>query len=162
MVLRIARCPRRCWTFDELGRHGGRGPAPAGQADLRPRLRLDAGQQGELSRWIASSSSVRWSSAPNCVDIAQKNRQLFYHAVRYLVQEAGIDQFIDLGCGLPTVNNGCRLLRARWGAPKAQMPRRFRVKSPLTRCGAVVEQCAAQGAMLGRAGIGRRLVGMAG
>lgn len=42
---------------------------------------------------------------PQCVDIARQNRQFLYRAVRYLVQEAGIDQFIDLGCGLPTGNN---------------------------------------------------------
>ncbi|MQA06861.1 MAG: hypothetical protein GEV07_30600 [Streptosporangiales bacterium] len=42
---------------------------------------------------------------PQVVDIARQNRQFLYRAVRYLVQEAGIDQFIDLGCGLPTDNN---------------------------------------------------------
>jgi len=42
---------------------------------------------------------------PECVDIARQNRQFLYRAVRYLVQEAGIKQFLDLGCGLPTDNN---------------------------------------------------------
>ncbi|MFF0450245.1 SAM-dependent methyltransferase [Streptomyces sp. NPDC004609] len=42
---------------------------------------------------------------PECVDIARQNRQFLYRAVRYLAQEAGIRQFIDLGCGLPTDNN---------------------------------------------------------
>jgi hypothetical protein len=42
---------------------------------------------------------------PECVDIARQNRQFLYRAVRYLVEEAGIRQFIDLGCGLPTDNN---------------------------------------------------------
>ncbi|MGN2639688.1 SAM-dependent methyltransferase [Nocardia takedensis] len=42
---------------------------------------------------------------PECVDIARQNRQFLYRAVRYLVQEAGIHQFLDLGCGLPTDNN---------------------------------------------------------
>jgi SAM-dependent methyltransferase len=42
---------------------------------------------------------------PECVDIARHNRQFLFRAVRYLVQEAGIDQFLDLGCGLPTDNN---------------------------------------------------------
>ncbi|MBH0776466.1 SAM-dependent methyltransferase [Nocardia bovistercoris] len=42
---------------------------------------------------------------PECVDIARQNRQFLYRAVRYLVQEAGIRQFLDLGCGLPTDNN---------------------------------------------------------
>jgi hypothetical protein len=42
---------------------------------------------------------------PECVDIARQNRQFLYRAVRYLAQDAGIEQFIDLGCGLPTGNN---------------------------------------------------------
>ncbi|MEV0293716.1 SAM-dependent methyltransferase [Nocardia sp. NPDC050710] len=42
---------------------------------------------------------------PECVDIARQNRQFLYRAVRYLVQDAGISQFLDLGCGLPTDNN---------------------------------------------------------
>lgn len=42
---------------------------------------------------------------PGCVDIARQNRQFLYRAVRYLVRDAGITQFIDMGCGLPTDNN---------------------------------------------------------
>jgi hypothetical protein len=41
---------------------------------------------------------------PECVDIARQNRQFRYRVVRYLVQAAGIDQFIGLGCSLPTGN----------------------------------------------------------
>jgi hypothetical protein len=39
------------------------------------------------------------------VDIARQNREFLYRAVRYLVEEQGIRQFIDMGCGLPTDNN---------------------------------------------------------
>ncbi|MCM6775398.1 SAM-dependent methyltransferase [Nocardia sp. CDC141] len=42
---------------------------------------------------------------PECVDIARQNRQFLYRAIRYLVEEAGIRQFLDMGCGLPTENN---------------------------------------------------------
>lgn len=42
---------------------------------------------------------------PGCVDIARQNRQFLYRAVRYLVSDVGITQFIDMGCGLPTDNN---------------------------------------------------------
>ncbi|MQA62154.1 MAG: hypothetical protein GEU86_11765 [Actinophytocola sp.] len=42
---------------------------------------------------------------PECVDIARQNREFLYRAVRYLVRDAGVRQFIDLGCGLPTNNN---------------------------------------------------------
>lgn len=36
---------------------------------------------------------------------AQCNRGFLVRAVRYLVNEAGIDQFLDLGSGVPTVGN---------------------------------------------------------
>jgi hypothetical protein len=42
---------------------------------------------------------------PSCLDIARQNRQFLYRAVRYLTEEAGIRQFIDMGCGLPTDDN---------------------------------------------------------
>ncbi|NUS44344.1 MAG: hypothetical protein HOQ24_11730 [Mycobacteriaceae bacterium] len=42
---------------------------------------------------------------PECVDIARQNRQFLYRVVRHLVTEAGVSQFLDLGCGLPTENN---------------------------------------------------------
>lgn len=42
---------------------------------------------------------------PEGVDITRQNRQFLYRAVRYLAREAGIRQFLDMGCGLPTNNN---------------------------------------------------------
>jgi SAM-dependent methyltransferase len=42
---------------------------------------------------------------PACLDIGRQNRLFLYRAVRYLTEEAGIRQFLDLGCGLPTDNN---------------------------------------------------------
>ena len=42
---------------------------------------------------------------PSCLDIARQNRQFLYRAVKYLTEEAGIRQFLDMGCGLPTENN---------------------------------------------------------
>lgn len=42
---------------------------------------------------------------PTCLDIARQNRRFLYRAVRYLTEEAGIRQFLDMGCGLPTYNN---------------------------------------------------------
>ena len=44
-------------------------------------------------------------SFPECVDIARQNREFLFRAVRYLTREAGIRQFIDMGCGLPTDDN---------------------------------------------------------
>jgi hypothetical protein len=42
---------------------------------------------------------------PTAVDIARANRLFLYRVVRYLTKEAGIRQFLDMGCGLPTDNN---------------------------------------------------------
>jgi hypothetical protein len=42
---------------------------------------------------------------PTCLDIARQNRLFLYRAVRYLTEEVGIRQFLDMGCGLPTDNN---------------------------------------------------------
>lgn len=44
-------------------------------------------------------------SFPIALDITRQNRQFLYRAVRFLTEEAGIRQFIDMGCGLPTDNN---------------------------------------------------------
>ena len=42
---------------------------------------------------------------PEIVDIARASRQFLSRAVRYLAGEAGIRQFLDIGTGLPTVDN---------------------------------------------------------
>lgn len=42
---------------------------------------------------------------PESIDISRQNRLFLYRAVRYLAMEAGIRQFLDMGCGLPTDNN---------------------------------------------------------
>jgi hypothetical protein len=42
---------------------------------------------------------------PEIVDIARASRQFLARVVRYLVVDAGIRQFLDVGTGLPTVNN---------------------------------------------------------
>ena len=42
---------------------------------------------------------------PDIVDAARAQRGFLVRAVRYLVAEAGIRQFLDIGTGLPTANN---------------------------------------------------------
>lgn len=42
---------------------------------------------------------------PGILDIARADRGFLVRAVRYLVREAGIRQFLDIGTGLPTMNN---------------------------------------------------------
>jgi S-adenosyl methyltransferase len=42
---------------------------------------------------------------PGIVDVARQSRAFLARAVRYLAEEAGIRQFLDVGTGLPTVDN---------------------------------------------------------
>jgi SAM-dependent methyltransferase len=42
---------------------------------------------------------------PGAVRIAQDNRACLVRAVTYIARELGVDQFIDLGSGLPTADN---------------------------------------------------------
>jgi len=42
---------------------------------------------------------------PAIADLARSDRQFLSRAVRYLAAEAGIRQFLDIGSGLPTVDN---------------------------------------------------------
>src|SRR5690349_15473270 len=42
---------------------------------------------------------------PELVQSARANREFLGRAVRFLAGEAGIDQFLDIGTGLPTANN---------------------------------------------------------
>ena len=42
---------------------------------------------------------------PGIVDIARQVRLFLSRAIRYLVVEAGVRQFLDIGTGLPTANN---------------------------------------------------------
>src|SRR5918997_3613004 len=44
------------------------------------------------------------TAMPFAVDVARANRFFMIRAVRFCVQE-GIDQFLDLGSGIPTVGN---------------------------------------------------------
>lgn len=45
------------------------------------------------------------AAAPTTRNSARENRAFLGRAVRYLVAEAGIRQFLDIGTGLPTANN---------------------------------------------------------
>jgi hypothetical protein len=56
---------------------------------------------------------------PAGLDITRQNRLFLYRAVRYLTVEAGIRQFIDMGCGLPTDANVHQVAQAL--APDARV-----------------------------------------
>src|SRR4029450_6630992 len=42
---------------------------------------------------------------PAIVDVARASRRFLARAVRFLAGEAGVRQFLDIGTGLPTVDN---------------------------------------------------------
>jgi hypothetical protein len=56
---------------------------------------------------------------PGIVDIARAGRAFLARAVRYLVLEAGIRQFLDVGTGLPTFDNTHEL--AQRAAPESRI-----------------------------------------
>jgi O-methyltransferase involved in polyketide biosynthesis len=45
------------------------------------------------------------ANMPQAITVARENRKFLGRAVRYLVAEAGIRQFLDIGAGLPTTEN---------------------------------------------------------
>jgi hypothetical protein len=42
---------------------------------------------------------------PEVIDLVREGRKFLYRVVRYLARDVGIDQFIDMGTGLPTQEN---------------------------------------------------------
>jgi O-methyltransferase involved in polyketide biosynthesis len=56
---------------------------------------------------------------PDLVDSARADRAFLGRAVRYLVNEAGIRQFLDIGTGLPTANNTHEVAQA--AAPECRI-----------------------------------------
>jgi len=56
---------------------------------------------------------------PGIVDIARQVRLFLFRAIRYLVVEEGVRQFLDIGTGLPTANNTHEI--AQGIAPQARI-----------------------------------------
>ncbi|GEL20771.1 SAM-dependent methyltransferase [Pseudonocardia asaccharolytica] len=59
------------------------------------------------------------AAAPNQGAVSQMNRRWLVRVVRYLAEEVGIDQFLDLGSGLPTVENTHQV--AQYHNPEARV-----------------------------------------
>jgi len=57
--------------------------------------------------------------APDAPEAAKANREFLQRVVRYLAEEAGIRQFLDIGSGLPTEGNVHEIAQA--SAPGAQV-----------------------------------------
>ncbi|GAA4622987.1 SAM-dependent methyltransferase [Actinoallomurus vinaceus] len=60
-----------------------------------------------------------WRVAPETRQLARDSRGFLIRAVRFLADEAGIDQFLDIGAGLPTADNVHQV--ARRANPRAQV-----------------------------------------
>ncbi|MFI0469538.1 MULTISPECIES: SAM-dependent methyltransferase [Saccharopolyspora] len=56
---------------------------------------------------------------PEIVQIAKESRQLLMRAVHYLAAEAGVRQFLDIGTGLPTLQNTHEVAQA--AAPESRI-----------------------------------------
>ncbi|MEV6774140.1 SAM-dependent methyltransferase [Nocardia sp. NPDC051030] len=82
--------------------------APVGVDSTRPSIArvYDAALNGkdnfEVDRAILEQ--VR-AVAPDACELALANRDFLIRVCRFLAREAGIDQFLDLGSGLPTAEN---------------------------------------------------------
>ena len=74
------------------------------RAAFGPDLELLARREGQLRRRPASRRRVR-RDLPPIRHIARTSRYFLARAVRYLAADAGIRQFLDIGTGLPTVDN---------------------------------------------------------
>jgi O-methyltransferase involved in polyketide biosynthesis len=62
---------------------------------------------GGKDNFAADRAAAEYALAlmPELVSSARADREFLGRAVRYLVEEAGVRQFLDIGTGLPTANN---------------------------------------------------------
>ncbi|MDK1474795.1 SAM-dependent methyltransferase [Streptomyces sp. 549] len=56
----------------------------------------------EVDRVIAEQIAATW---PGLVDVARTSRSFLHRAIRHLVEDTGMRQFLDVGTGLPTAEN---------------------------------------------------------
>ncbi|MFD6281787.1 SAM-dependent methyltransferase [Streptomyces sp. NPDC060209] len=67
----------------------------------------------------AEAGEMILKAFPDIADIARDQRAFLARAVRFLTEEAGIRQFLDIGTGLPTANNTHEV--AQWVAPESRI-----------------------------------------
>jgi len=89
-------------------------PAPEDQ-EQRPKIDASIAHTARVwNYWLGGKDNFAVDRAvgdeirsfnPDIVDIALADRAFLGRAVRYLVDEAGIRQFLDIGTGLPTADN---------------------------------------------------------
>lgn len=98
------------------------GPAPVGIDVTKPSIAraydvvLGGKDNFEIDRAIVGEML---KIVPQLPEVATYNRQILSRGVRFLVEEAGIRQFMDLGSGLPTQENTHQV--AQRSAPDARV-----------------------------------------
>lgn len=84
-------------------------------ADLDPRIDVSVPHSARIwNYWLGGKDNFAVDRAagdqykqvfPGVVDVARASRQFLVRSVRFLAGEAGVNQFLDVGTGLPTVDN---------------------------------------------------------
>jgi hypothetical protein len=116
-VSATGRSPTQCPT--QHARDSALGAARPHQAHGRAHLRRQPRRQGSITRSTARSSRLIKQVAPHQGDVSWMNRRFLVRAVRYLTELAGMDQYLDLGSGLPTVQNTHEV--AQFSNPEAKV-----------------------------------------
>ncbi len=89
--------------------------SPDPQSELALRIRFDVPHAARIwNYWMGGKDNYEVDCAagaavaevyPEIVTMAKQSRQFLIRAVRFLAGEAGIHQFLDIGTGLPTMQN---------------------------------------------------------
>ncbi|MEW2083020.1 SAM-dependent methyltransferase [Streptomyces sp. NPDC005283] len=90
-------------------------PQPAEERHVTDRIRTDVAHNARVwNHWLGGKDNYAVDRAvgdqvtgmyPSIGEVARADRAFLGRAVRYLAGEAGIRQFLDIGTGLPTVEN---------------------------------------------------------
>ncbi|KIH97217.1 SAM-dependent methyltransferase [Streptomonospora alba] len=94
-------------TEDRDDQHGAQWPPPSMDFSKPTIARAYDALLGGKDNYAADRELAEYATQniPGIKESAWENRKVLVRGVRYLAAEAGIDQFLDLGSGLPTVQN---------------------------------------------------------
>jgi hypothetical protein len=91
------------------------GRIPGSRTELAARIRSDVPHSARIwNYWMGGKDSYEVDRAagdalaevyPGIIPLAKQGRQFLIRVVRFLAGEAGMRQFLDIGTGLPTVQN---------------------------------------------------------
>ncbi|MFD1934784.1 MULTISPECIES: SAM-dependent methyltransferase [Nonomuraea] len=95
---------------------------PHPRSDLAARIKSDIPHAARIwNYWMGGKDNFEADRAagdavakvyPDIVTMATESRKFLHRAVTYLAAEAGIDQFLDIGTGLPTMQNTHEIAQA--------------------------------------------------